>query len=117
MLHQHKSHLPPSECTTAGGGVKSFRLGDNTRQGKGGGGCVVFFAAADVITGGITRDQYVRRKDNTKGRMDPMSRLLLGLLLSLLPPERNVGIANNEVVIATRRNAPVITMMTTATKI
>ena len=73
MLHQHKSHLPPSECATAGGGVKSFCLGDNTRRGKGEGGCVVFFAAADVITGGITRDQYTRRKDDRKGRMDPMS--------------------------------------------
>ena len=31
-------------------------------------------AAADVITGGITRNQYARRKDDRKGRMDPMSR-------------------------------------------
>ena len=66
----HTSHLAPSYS----GGVQSFHLGDNDRPGKGG-GCVVFFAAADVITGGITRDQYARREDDRKERMDPMSHL------------------------------------------
>ena len=104
----HTSHLAPtSECCTTAGGVQSFRLGDNARTGKGG-GCVVFFVAADVITGRIMRDQYVRREDDRKGRMDPMSRSSLRsspFSFPSSPLERNVGIAEDEVIIVTGHDA------------
>ena len=58
------------------GGGKVVPSGRQRLSRERGGGCVIFFAAADVITGRITRDQYARRKDDRKGRMDPMSRLL-----------------------------------------
>ncbi|KAL3805195.1 hypothetical protein ACHAW5_010168 [Stephanodiscus triporus] len=82
-------------------GGSSFRLGDNARRWKG--GCVVSFAAAGVITGGITRDQCARREDDRKGRMDPMSSFVVGSSPSHPPPVRNIGIADDEVVVATRR--------------
>ena len=68
------------------GGGYSRSVWETTPVQEKGGGCVVFFAAADVITGGITRDQYARREDDRKGRMDPMSCSSYGLLLPLLPP-------------------------------
>ena len=66
---KHKSHLPPRYS----GGYSPSIWETTTLQEKGG-GCVVFFVAADIITGGIMRDQYARREDDRKGRMDPMSR-------------------------------------------
>jgi hypothetical protein len=56
------------------GGGKVVPSGRHRPSRKRWGSCVVFFAAADVITGGITRDQYARREDDRKGTMDPMSR-------------------------------------------
>ena len=50
-------------------GGSSFRLGGSRK----GGGAVVAAVADDEITGGITRDQFARREDGRKGRMDPMS--------------------------------------------
>ena len=49
-------------------GGYSFRLGGGGR----GGGAVVA-VADDEITGRITKDQFARREDGRKGRMDPMS--------------------------------------------
>jgi hypothetical protein len=54
------------------GGVlsSSFRLG--RRLGRAGG------AEADAITSAITMDQYARREDDRKGRMDPMRSFVVG---------------------------------------
>jgi hypothetical protein len=76
-MYQHKSHLPPCSdlrmLRDSGGEGTAVPSGRQCLSRKRGGGCVVFFVAADVITSGITRDLYVRREDNKKGRMDPMS--------------------------------------------
>ena len=76
-MYQHKSHLPPRSdlrmLRNSEGEGTVVPSGRQCPSRKRGGGCIVFFAAADVITGGITRDQYVRREDDKKGRMDPMS--------------------------------------------
>ena len=120
MLHQHKSHLPPSECGTAGGGVKSFRSGDNARRGNGGGGCIVFFAAAVVITGGITGDQYARRKDDRKGEDGSHESFAVRSSPSPPPPLREMlelPMMKSRHRGATRCNAPLVTMTATATKI
>jgi len=72
--------------------------------GAGGGGTVIVVVADDEIAGGITKDQFARREDEWKGRMDPMS-----LFVKSCPPSGDaddvVGFAGdgNGVTRCTRR--------------